>query len=231
MVDNYMSGEESSVRKLTNNEIRKNHKYESSWGRIIQHIESDKTFAAISAYADGMSERTNKERHENLRRDIRAMGYGYIEMDAGYTYSKPGPYRGLTIEEESFFIPEITREEALELGRKYDQESIIFKDKNQFAVLLSDSGAVDLEFDRSRGPNAQFEFDPEVIKIAFSALKKGGSQYTRGKHFAFRTSESYHVRAYAVPTRSEVYRAQKERTIPKAEAIDLEEYVKAVHRG
>ena len=208
----------------TNDQTRTRHKHESSWGRIIQHIEGNTTFAAISSYVGGFSEKENEKRHENLRRDIREMGYGYIEMDSGYTYQSTQ----VTAIEQAFFIPTISREEALQLGRKYDQESIIFKDPNQFAVLLSDSGAVDMEFQMQRGTDGQITFDPETLKIAFSRLRKG-THNQRGQSFAFRAEsvlESFTVRAHAIPTRSEIYRAQKERVITRSTPISLEEYRK-----
>lgn len=218
---------EKKLQNETPDQTRRRYKLESSWGRIIQHVESSSTFAVISAYIAEFSEGSNIERHNQLRKDIRSMGYGYIEMDSGYTYQDTG----VTMEEMSFFIPEITRRQALELGRKYDQESIIFKDAKQFAILMSDTGAVDMEFEIERGRNGQITFDPETLKIAFSKLKKANKN--QRKPFAFRAKESigdygsnFVVRAYAIPTRSEVYRAQKEKVFPKAEPISLNQYVK-----
>lgn len=216
----------------TPEETRRRHKRESSWGRIIQHIEGSGTFAAISAYRGELSQKENRERHNELRRDIRSMGYGYIEMDAGYTYQSQ---RGKEVQalEESFFIPGIKKEDAPYLGQKYDQESIIWKDPTQFAVIFSDTGAVDMEFQMERGGNGQITFDPETLKMAFSRLHKG-SDVQRRQSFAFRAesvSESFTIRAIAAPTRSEIYRAQREKVYAKAEPISLNQYLREVGAG
>ena len=219
------------MRRITktesNQNVRERYKQESSWGRIIQHIEGSATFAVISSHVQDFSEDANERRHENLRREIRQMGYGYIEMDSGYTYkaTQGGEAQAL---EQAFFIPEITKDEALSLGQKYDQETIIWKDQGQFAVIFSTTGAVDMDFQMERGSNGQITFDPETLKMAFSRLRKGSANQ-RGQSFAFRAEsvlESFTVRAIAVPTRGEAYRAQKTGKLPQAKAISLTEYLK-----
>lgn len=202
---------------------------ESSWGRIIQHIESDRTFAAMSAYLAGYDEMENNERHNQLRKDIRDMGYGYIEMDSGYTYDDD------TREfEKSFFIPNISYKDALHLGRKYEQESILWKDSEGFFEIRCDTEEVNMTFDTGRDNGGQITFDPETLKIAFSQLRK--SNKNQRKPFAFRAESvgrtesegdqrNFEIRVYAKPVRSEFYQAQKEKKMPKVQRIGLRRYL------
>ena len=60
----------------------------------------------------------NKKANSELEKRLRSMNLGFNKVKGQYG----GP-------ENSFFIPNITKEEALELGKVYDQESIIFGEK------------------------------------------------------------------------------------------------------
>jgi len=192
---------------------------ESSWSRIIQHIEAGHSFAVISAYKWDLSETDNTERHNNLRTDIRKLGYGYIEQNSGYSYKDTRTGNLGTVEEESFFIPQITRQEALALAKKYEQESIIYKDGNGFYVLLS-NGAIDTEFKTKRDKTGQITFSPEVIKHAFSQLKKA-SAHQRQQKFAYVIKECVWTKEYHIPNRSDAYRGIKENKIPEAQYIKI----------
>ena len=50
------------------------------------------------------------------------MGNGYIEMRGGYKEE------GGFVKEKSLMIPNIERKHMMELGKKYDQHSVIHKD-------------------------------------------------------------------------------------------------------
>jgi hypothetical protein len=174
---------------------------ESSWSRIIQHIESDATFAVISAFTsaneDGKvtSKEENINNHSNLKKDVRALGYGYIEQDSGYTYEtkekeENGEGERTLVREKSLFIPEINFEKAIALGLKYKQESILFKDGKKFALIYCRDG-IDrdgnpykkydvgmtfkmnvsrIEKDGETTSKGQLTFDPRVLKYAYSSL-------------------------------------------------------------
>ncbi len=61
---------------------------------------------------------TNKQANDELEKRLRAMNLGFKKIKGHYG----GP-------ENSFFIPNINKKEALELGKQYNQESIIFGEK------------------------------------------------------------------------------------------------------
>lgn len=137
---------------------------ESSLSRISQHLDSGQGFAILSAHVHdylkkaikivvegGRSnvveriilrgERINKERHQSLKKDIRKLGYGYIEVDGNYTYEAmkiPDVnliVDNMNVEEESLLVPgggnlsleevHTFREDIIQLGKKYNQESVI----------------------------------------------------------------------------------------------------------
>lgn len=208
-------------------EAEPNRIQESSWGRIIQHIEGPGTFAAISPYIPDASDEENERRFKEMQQVVRSMGYGYIPMDSGYTYQDTG----ITEFEESLFIPKITKDDAMELGRKYQQESILFKDREGFHMIMTDTGAIDMTFQKTRGNDGQLTFDPEITKIAFSQLKRG-SKNQRGRKFAYvpesRDSiRSFLLRARKGPNRTDAYRAMKNGSFPEDTPVGLDKYLRS----
>lgn len=142
---------------------------ESSLSRIWQHIQNpENTFAVISAFRETNSDEKNWEEHLKLKADIRKK-YGHIPQKSGYTYQE-GDRKGETVDEYSFFVPNISKEEALKLGKKYNQESILFKDSSGFYMIYTDKryGKVGITF--KKDPKGSLTFDPKVYKYAFSQL-------------------------------------------------------------
>jgi len=66
------------------------------------------------------SKRENEVLNKRLEQDLRQMGYGYIPVN--------GKYGNL---EYSFLVPNITREETLFLGKKYQQHSVIWGQREE----------------------------------------------------------------------------------------------------
>lgn len=84
-------------------------------------VPSVQTFGFIIAenpYAEKSDTRFNKEANDRLRYDLKKHGLGYQMVKGKYG-----------TEENTFFIPNISKSELLELGRKYEQESVIFGEK------------------------------------------------------------------------------------------------------
>ncbi len=193
---------------------------ESSWSRIIHHIEAGTSFAVISAYEKEYPLEVNFKKHEELRQDIRKMGYGYIEQKSGYSYINKKDNQEGMFDEESFFIPLITKKEALDLGNSYKQESILFKDDTGFYCLLK-NGKIDTEFKTKRDrKTGQITFEPKILKYAFSQLKKA-TDYQRKQKFAYVIKECVYIDEYRIPTRSDAYRGMKEGKIPEAKYIRI----------
>jgi|SRR5208282_476976 len=146
---------------------------ESSWSRIIQHLEGPKPFGVISAFQWQYNEKKNFQLHGELENDIRNMGYGFIEQKSGYSYTKANGEKGISYE-LSFFVPNITLEQVIKLGIKYGQESILYKDDKGFRSIYTTNndglhiGQIGMVYSKE-----EIVFDPELLKKAFSQLRRG----------------------------------------------------------
>jgi len=157
---------------------------ESSLSRILSHVEGDRSFGVISAFRGGLSKQENMERHSELKDKIRKMGYGFIEMRGGYKEEDGG-----FVNELSLFIPGVDKKEIIRLGNDYDQDSVIYKDKESFTLLGTNAatgrGKVLMNF-KGGGPRDSVTLAKDAIKDFFSSLVKGSQ---RGKKFLFQTEE------------------------------------------
>lgn len=150
---------------------------ESSLSRIWQFVEDkNKQFGVMSAFRGDLSSRENEERHKELKDAVREMGYGFVELKGGYEEEV-----GI-VEEKSLFIPNISKKEIIELGKRYNQDSVIFKDSREFSIIGTNKftgiGKVIANFRFSAGR----ENLVSGMKDLFSALAKGSH---KGKKFLF----------------------------------------------
>jgi len=152
---------------------------ESSLSRIWKFIEDDKySFGVVSAFRTENSGAENKQLHKNLKIQVREMGYGFIEMKGGWVEE------GMFSSEESLFIPKINKKQMLELGKEYDQFSVIYKDKSGF-YEYSPYGKVLSKFKHGKGAE-NLELAKELLKSFFSSLKRGSH---KGRKFLFKMEE------------------------------------------
>lgn len=91
----------------------------------------DKNFGTISAYKTTLAPEENKKAQEALKQDVRSKGYGYKEMKGVYRYAD-----GTTGHEYSLFIPNIKKEDLIEIGNKYDQETVLYADPEKNKIVL-----------------------------------------------------------------------------------------------
>ena len=160
--------------------------YESSLSRIWQHIEGDKSFGVISPFRKYYSKKENLERYNELKKIIRdKLRLGYIELDGGFKEE------GEWVHEKSLFIPNIIKEDLIELGEKFDQYSVIYKDKNEFIEIgtndFSVKGQILSDFIK-KGWNKNMQINSELTKELFSKLIKGSH---KDRKFLFNLKESY----------------------------------------
>ena len=85
---------------------------ESTLSRIWQHIQSDISFGVVSSFKDEYKLETNLSRYEQLKKLVKDMGYGYIQLNSGYTYQNVDN-KTVFAKEKSLFIPEITKKDIL----------------------------------------------------------------------------------------------------------------------
>jgi hypothetical protein len=173
-----------------------NLKQASSLSRVWQFIQDpNKTFGIVSAYRNDhvimsdsnpseedilKNKKQNKivseKKHKELKEKIRDMGLGYVELIGG-TQEKTPDGKEIDVIEDSLFIPNIAKDDLMELGKQYNQDSVIYKNKNTFAIILTKGSAFgkeDMNFTHGAG-NKNMTFNEELIKSinAFSAIKKG----------------------------------------------------------
>ena len=85
-------------------------------------------FAILSADRSERTPEENKAKSEELKKDIKSMGYWYTELKGGYVEISENGKRVPVDGEDSFIVPNMTKKEAMELGKKYDQDTVMFKD-------------------------------------------------------------------------------------------------------
>ena len=146
----------------------------SSLLRIWQHItDPDSSFGVISAFRGTYSQEENMKRHNQLKKDIRSLGLGFIEQKSGYSYMNPESGEEVPVEERSFFIPEIDFDTCLKLGRKYKQESVLYKDSEKgFGLFLCSNGKREMLF---KNRDHLFTFNKNDVKNAYSQLVKSNN--------------------------------------------------------
>ena len=157
---------------------------ESSLSRIMGHIKGERNFGVVSAFRGGLGKKENMDRHAEMKEAVRDMGYGFIEMRGGYKEEDGG-----FVNELSLFIPNVSKRDIMDLGTKYDQDSVIFKDKNQFSLIGTNraTGRGSVMMDFRGGDRESITLAKDAIRDFFSSLLKGSQ---RGKKFLFQ-SESF----------------------------------------
>ena len=171
---------------------------EAKFSRVFQYVEDDKRdFGILSAFRSVNSEKENKARHEELKKLVRSMGYGFIEMRGGYRGDE-----GFA-EELSLLIPNITKREIVALGRKYQQHSVMYKNNKDFYYIGTNEeagiGKVLMRFRKGEGQN-NLELAKHKVIDFFSALKKGPDRDTKFV-FAAKPDEEQPQSDTAAPTR------------------------------
>ena len=137
----------------------------------------------ISGCRGDKTEQENKQRTEQLAKDLRAEGLGFVRVLGGYIENK-GEENEREVTEESFFVPmpknydeERFFDVAIELCKKYNQDSVLISMPNYVDFGYYDKNG---NFDFSPGDKLTFNNVGEY----FSALVKGSK---RNVKWAFTT--------------------------------------------
>lgn len=135
--------------------------------REMQHMTSvGHTFGVMSAYGP-YSKSVNQQRHGDFVRELQIRGYTKF-------HSLKGSWEGVS--EKSILIPNVRFKDLVELGRKYEQDSIIYNDRtgvigmyflkeNKVTFAVDDAGSMavktsvgDSLYSKSRGISFEFGF-------------------------------------------------------------------------
>lgn len=105
---------------------------ESSTSRLHSKLSSkDSIFAIISPYQSEYDSPDNQKRMIQLKSDVRKLGLGFNHFVSRWVED------GESFDEESLLISSIDYKTAIKLGVKYNQSSIIYKDKNSLNEICT----------------------------------------------------------------------------------------------
>ena len=128
----------------------------------------------------------DKEAHDKLNEELKTLPYGRIPLRSGYE----------GVDEESFFICGISYDKAFEIANRYNQQSMIWKDKDFFGIVFTtdfteSDGTHHTEHERGikfkTSTKEGITFDPSILKYAYSTFKRSNSN--QRKKFAFQVEE------------------------------------------
>lgn len=153
---------------------------EASLSRAYQHVVEKKSesWGMATAYRYANSKKENLAAQKRLEQDIRKMGYGFFKVEGhwqecqdpniNYTDCPKDKLRDST--EESLFVPNIKKHEMEALCKKYEQDAVIYGDKDNDAHLIYKNG---------QSENIG-KFQPGKVSQAYSKVK-GGKTFIFGK--------------------------------------------------
>jgi len=153
---------------------------EASLSRAYQHVVDKKSpsWGMITAYRYANSKKENLQANKRLEQDLRKMGHGYFKVeghwqecqdkDVSYVDCPKDKLQDST--EESLFVPNITKDQIGDLCKKYEQDAVIYGDKDSDAHLVFKNGSSE-----NIG-----KFQPGKISQAYSKVK-GGKTFIFGK--------------------------------------------------
>lgn len=161
---------------------------ETTTSRIYSHITNAENWAIISPYRSENTLQENRSKMAELKSIVRNRGYGFTQFISRWVED------GESFDEESLLIPNCKKEDALELGERFKQSSVIIKDKSGCKEICTTAfetykpGEVVREYNVSSGNLLNIEDAKEIF-----AKRKGGpaSKSIKGKTKPFHLSELY----------------------------------------
>jgi hypothetical protein len=156
---------------------------EASLGRIYQHVVSNpkmKNWGVVTASRGELTPAENKQRNKELENDLRKMGYGFVHVDGMWQecrkpdteYKDCPDDMKVPTEEKSLFIPNISQQHIQALGKKYQQDSVLFADEKTKA-----NGEATFIDSKSGEAFNIGKFAPGKIAQGYSKMK-GGKVFT-----------------------------------------------------
>jgi len=166
--------------------------------RVYEHM-AHGDFAIVSAERQGSNEQDNATRTADLKESVRDLGYGFMPAVGGW--------KGVS--ENSVFIPNAKKEDAVELGKKYQQEAVIYGVDGQYWLVDIKTGT---------------ETGPSPVENQFRHLDQGqeSEYYTqmKGRKWKLESPESPEVKVPAEEVRASM--SVKGRSFTFSNGFDLE---------
>lgn len=135
---------------------------EASLGRAYQHVQKQghDSFAILTAHRSDASPKQNRENMKALKGELKSLGHGHIRLQGHWEGSK----------EPSLMVPGLSRDHAVRLGKKYNQDAVIHKgpeSDHKVHLITKDGETHDLG-----------QFHPQKIAQGYSSLRGGKHSFT-----------------------------------------------------
>jgi hypothetical protein len=144
---------------------------EASLTRAYQHVVEKKSpsWGMLTAYRFANSKKENEAANKRLEQDVRKMGHGFFKVeghwqecqDPNMNYVDCPKDKLKDSTENTLFVPGITKDQISDLCKKYEQDAVVYGDKDKDAHLIYKNG--DSE---NIGT-----FHPGKVSQAYSAIK------------------------------------------------------------
>ena len=154
----------------------------NSLTKLYRHLDKndETTFAIIGSNdKDNITENHSKKLYDLIHRLIDTTDNKISYKPIIGTYQMEN---GEIVKEWSYVIYNLSKEEAITIGKEINQESIIWKDANFFGFIYMD-GREENCFSRN-----ELDFSTETLDKFASKL---ASKHNDGKRFAFKFEEEY----------------------------------------
>ena len=189
---------------------------EISTNRLLRHFTDEGDMAVISTYRTERTEDENKNLLKDFKKEVRALGLGFSEFVSKWVEEDKDTGEMVSSDERSLAVYGLPLDKALEFGKKYQQSSILFKDKDGCKEICT-VGFVDYDGNKFAPGDVVRKFNidgskPLNLKDAediFSRRKGGPASMPVKGNRAFRLNEMYEVEGHKASTFCE-----KERWIP-----------------
>jgi hypothetical protein len=149
---------------------------EASLGRVYQHVSADKnvkSWGMITAYRSANTPKENRTLNKELADTIRGKGLGFFKVegrwrecqDVNVKYADCPTDKLVDSIEITYFVPNISMDLVHELGKKYDQDSVLYgggETKGNAHLIFRDGSHDDVG-----------KFHPNTIQQAYSKMKGG----------------------------------------------------------
>lgn len=112
---------------------------EISTNRLLSHFTDENDLAIISTYRTSRTERQNRQLLQELKRSVRGMDLGYTELVSRWVEQNPDTGVNEASDERSVIIYGIELQDAIALGQKYEQSSIIYKSAGKCAEVCTNA--------------------------------------------------------------------------------------------
>lgn len=152
---------------------------ETKLSRVYKHFSSEEyPVGIITAFRDEKTLKQNLANNEDLARELKANGYGYVYVDGGWK-EKQADGKLVDVEEDSILVIGNSKDDKklfkllLKNAIQYNQDGFLFKPEGELGIYL-----VDKDGNKDKISN---EFKLDKFEYGYTKLRGGGA----GKVFSF----------------------------------------------